>query len=142
MERIFHGADGRVGVSRADDCLTWSASLARGRKFYLNEPLVNYRIHANNCFAGRKVNSNADKYKRGLLVHSFFAHSSKNFPEYSAIEGNNLLRILLLEVISGNKNNKLIRSYGKTIYRSKKISLRKRIYYGYGLRVFNKIFIR
>lgn len=39
---------------RADDCLIWSSSLVGAKKFYLAQPLIKYRIHANNHFGNSK----------------------------------------------------------------------------------------
>ncbi|MBD1854094.1 MULTISPECIES: glycosyltransferase family 2 protein [Leptolyngbya] len=38
---------------RADDCVTYGTSIANAHKFYLNQPLVKYRVHGNNGYYGR-----------------------------------------------------------------------------------------
>ncbi len=38
---------------RADDCLAYGASIANAHKFYLNIPLVKYRVHGKNGHYGR-----------------------------------------------------------------------------------------
>jgi len=58
----------------ADDCLNFGSSLMRGRKFFLQEPLVRYRIHNNNNFTGAHIDVYQD-YQRSLranrLLHLF-----------------------------------------------------------------------
>ncbi|HTL89370.1 MAG TPA: glycosyltransferase family 2 protein [Leptolyngbya sp.] len=52
LDRIFpipYLEDWRI---RADDCLVYGASIANAHKFYLNLPLVKYRVHGNNGFYG------------------------------------------------------------------------------------------
>jgi glycosyltransferase involved in cell wall biosynthesis len=39
--------------TRADDCLVFGAGLAGGRKFFLRQCLVRYRVHSENAFYGR-----------------------------------------------------------------------------------------
>jgi glycosyltransferase involved in cell wall biosynthesis len=52
----------------ADDCLNFGSSLMRGRKFFLNEPLVRYRIHDNNNFTGVHFDAYQD-YQRSLRAN-------------------------------------------------------------------------
>lgn len=52
----------------ADDCLNFGSSLMRGRKFFLKEPLVRYRIHDNNNFTGAHINVHQD-YQRSLRAN-------------------------------------------------------------------------
>ncbi|MEM9646044.1 MAG: glycosyltransferase [Planctomycetota bacterium] len=54
--------------TRADDVLIFGASLVGGHKFHLADPLVEYRIHATNNFARRKLNP-ADKMGYALRVN-------------------------------------------------------------------------
>jgi glycosyltransferase involved in cell wall biosynthesis len=51
---------------RADDCLIWGSSLVGAKKFYLAQPLIKYRIHANNHFGNSKTNdfNHSFEYKR------------------------------------------------------------------------------
>jgi len=42
---------------RADDCLTWGASLVGAKKYYIDEPLVKYRVHKKNYHYGKKFSS-------------------------------------------------------------------------------------
>jgi glycosyltransferase involved in cell wall biosynthesis len=57
---------------RADDCLVFGSSLAGGRKFRLESPLVRYRVHGGNRFAGRPYDK-FDDYRRKLAVNRLFA---------------------------------------------------------------------
>lgn len=141
-KRIFPIQNENDWRSRADDCITWTSSLARGRKFYLNEPLIEYRVHGKNQFAGKKFDSITEKYKRGMLIHSFFAQAAYKFPEYDCMDNKYLLRLLLLEAASGKKNDRLIVWYGKAISRCKKINIINRIYYGYGMRILKSRFVK
>jgi glycosyltransferase involved in cell wall biosynthesis len=65
----------RDWITRADDCLVWGASLKMGYKCYLNDPLVNYRVHGSNYYYGRK-NSNEQLYIRDLRVERLFSFFS------------------------------------------------------------------
>jgi glycosyltransferase involved in cell wall biosynthesis len=62
---------------RADDCLVWGASLKFGYKCYLDESLVNYRIHENNSFFGKKI-KNKELYLRNLKIEKLFAFLYNN----------------------------------------------------------------
>jgi glycosyltransferase involved in cell wall biosynthesis len=53
---------------RADDCLVFGSSAAGGRKYFLAEPLVNYRLHANNHFTGKGYDKFKD-YRHKLAVN-------------------------------------------------------------------------
>jgi glycosyltransferase involved in cell wall biosynthesis len=64
--------------TRADDCLIFGASLAGARKFRLAEPLVKYRIHGGNAFAGRAADPQAD-YRRRLAINRLFRHLVDRF---------------------------------------------------------------
>lgn len=58
---------------RADDCLVWGASIAGARKYYLNQCLVNYRVHSTNLYNNQKRKfDNSYFYKRSLSVHKLF----------------------------------------------------------------------
>ncbi len=63
-------------ITRADDCLVWGSSILGAKKFYLNEPLVLYRIHQKNNFYGRQF-SNSYLYKRALNVNKLFSFFTK-----------------------------------------------------------------
>jgi hypothetical protein len=64
--------------TRADDCLIFGSSLAGARKYRLAEPLVNYRIHGANAFAGRRADPRAD-YRRRLAINRLFRHLTDRF---------------------------------------------------------------
>jgi glycosyltransferase involved in cell wall biosynthesis len=68
LERILpvpHLEDWRT---RADDCLVLGASAVGARKFYLDRPLVRYRIHAKNLYMRRRYDKVRD-YRRKLAVN-------------------------------------------------------------------------
>jgi glycosyltransferase involved in cell wall biosynthesis len=58
-------------ITRADDCIVWGASLAGARKYYLAKPLVNYRIHGNNAYFGKKFDD-IYSYQRELAIFRLF----------------------------------------------------------------------
>jgi glycosyltransferase involved in cell wall biosynthesis len=64
--------------TRADDCLVFGASLAGARKYFLAQPLVRYRVHANNQFFGRKCDEHA-KFRRRLAMNALFQHLEAKF---------------------------------------------------------------
>lgn len=61
LEKVFpipYLEDWRI---RADDCLCYGASIANAHKYYLDQPLVKYRVHGNNGHYGKsKTRSQAD----------------------------------------------------------------------------------
>jgi glycosyltransferase involved in cell wall biosynthesis len=59
--------------TRADDCLVFGASLAGAHKYHLATPLVDYRIHNGNTFAGQRPTSQA-RYRRRLALTRLFEH--------------------------------------------------------------------
>lgn len=59
--------------TRADDCLVFGASLAGGRKRYLAQPLVRYRVHPTNHFCGKRPDA-VSTYRRRLAVNRLFGH--------------------------------------------------------------------
>lgn len=64
LEQIFpipYLEDWRI---RADDCVTYGSSIANAHKFYLNEPLVKYRVHGNNGHYGRSKTRSQDYFQQ------------------------------------------------------------------------------
>jgi glycosyltransferase involved in cell wall biosynthesis len=45
---------------RADDCLVFGAGMAGGRKYFLHDCLIRYRVHGNNGFYGRGLDEVCD----------------------------------------------------------------------------------
>jgi glycosyltransferase involved in cell wall biosynthesis len=95
---------------QADECLIWLTSLYNGRKFYLNEPSISYRVHGNNRYYGHKITSNA-KYYWGIRRAKLFAHAAEQIKQYHYIRGCHLLEVLLREAATGRKNSKLLGKY-------------------------------
>jgi glycosyltransferase involved in cell wall biosynthesis len=58
---------------RADDCLVFGASYANARKRYLAKSLIKYRVHGNNCFYGRPVDTSAT-YSRRVAINRLFEY--------------------------------------------------------------------
>ncbi|MEL6712178.1 MAG: glycosyltransferase [Planctomycetota bacterium] len=51
----------------ADEALVYGASVVGARKYFLGEPLVDYRMHGQNAFAGRSYEA-CDRLQRGIEV--------------------------------------------------------------------------
>lgn len=71
LERILPlplEADWRI---RADDCLVYGGSLASGHKYFLSQPLVNYRVHGENAYFLAQQNPDAE-YRYHLAVERLF----------------------------------------------------------------------
>lgn len=49
---------------RADDCLVYGASIANAHKYYLNEPLVKYRVHGNNGHYGKSKTRSSEYFQQ------------------------------------------------------------------------------
>ncbi|SDU77468.1 glycosyltransferase family 2 protein [Pseudomonas sihuiensis] len=58
-------------VTRADDCLVWGSSLIGAKKYYLDKPLVMYRVHDSNNFHGKKFDASYC-WKREISIARFF----------------------------------------------------------------------
>lgn len=58
-------------VTRADDCLVWGSSLIGAKKYYLDKPLVMYRVHESNNFHGKKFDASYC-WKREISISKFF----------------------------------------------------------------------
>ena len=64
LEQIFpipYLEDWRI---RADDCLVYGASIAKAHKFYLNLPLVKYRVHGNNGHYGKSKTRSSEYFQQ------------------------------------------------------------------------------
>ncbi len=110
---------------RADDCLIWLASLYNGRKFYLKEPLVFYRIHGNNQFFGRKKNPTEEHY-RDLCRAKLFTQASEQVKQYQYIRGYHLYKALLQEAATGTKNEDLLKKYRFALKKNQEVSILSR----------------
>lgn len=117
---------------RADDCLIWLASLYNGRKFYLREPLVYYRIHGDNQFFGRKKNKTQEHY-HDLCRAKLFAHASEQVKQYQYIQGDLLYKALLHEAATGSKNHRLLKKYRLALKNKQEFSIWSRWKYRHGI---------
>jgi len=68
-------------ITRADDCLVWGASLKLGYKCFLNEPLVQYRIHGNNYHHGKSIDIDR-LYHRSVAINKLFSFLTKEYDTY------------------------------------------------------------
>lgn len=57
---------------RADDCLVWGSSLVGASKYYLAKKMVEYRVHEQNSWYGRKDDTNR-RIRRLIAVNRFFS---------------------------------------------------------------------
>lgn len=76
----------------ADLCLVYGTSLAGARKYYVAEPLVNYRVHGANHYFGRETDPLAN-YRHQLAMHVLFEHLRKKF----GYDGDRLAELLPYE---------------------------------------------
>ncbi|MEZ4600996.1 MAG: glycosyltransferase [Syntrophotaleaceae bacterium] len=118
---------------RADDCVIWLASIVGGRKFYLAESLVNYRVHQSNHFFGKKEDFEA-KYKRSFQVARFFGWVDENYPQFRQVRREKIFQLLLLEALTGKKNAPLLRHYARRMGKYKKYFSLKHRWYIHNLR--------
>lgn len=70
LDRIFPVTDDSAYRICADEVLVYGASLAGARKYFLGEPLIQYRVHGENAFYGNKDNPERG-YLRRLHGKSF-----------------------------------------------------------------------
>ncbi len=117
---------------RADDCVIWMASICGGRKFYLAEPLVKYRVHGENLHFGKKKHIDG-KYKRKVGVARFFGNIGSVYPQFTHMPKEKLFRLLLLEATTGNKNEHILRDYFKCMAKFKRTGSIKHWKYLYKL---------
>ncbi|MBW4441652.1 MAG: glycosyltransferase [Plectolyngbya sp. WJT66-NPBG17] len=67
---------------RADDCLAYGASIANAHKYYLNTPLVKYRVHGSNGFYGKARSTEYfQQYDRAIDRLFKFWINKFNYPE-------------------------------------------------------------
>jgi len=99
---------------RADDCLVWLASLFNGRKFYLKEPSLAYRVHDHNHFFGRVRNPDAE-YRRTLSCARLLAWAAEVNGQYRYLNGADLEKLLLEEAATGQKNPALLGQYRRAL---------------------------
>ena len=77
VEQILPIPHVRDWITRADDCLVFGASLAGARKFYLDRPLVKYRVHAANRHYKAKQRDPGKTFRRSLALDRFFRYMTK-----------------------------------------------------------------
>lgn len=68
LERLFPIPYLEDWRTRADDCLVHGAAVAGARKYYLERPLVGYRVHAENRWFGLPADA-AREYRHSLAVN-------------------------------------------------------------------------
>jgi glycosyltransferase involved in cell wall biosynthesis len=88
---------------RADDCLMFGSSLTGGRKYLLPQPLVRYRQHDANLFAGKRYDKFAE-YRRMLAIDRLFshfaarmAHDPARLPQFAHLEFRTIPRPTFLQ---------------------------------------------
>ncbi|MCP4189253.1 MAG: glycosyltransferase family 2 protein [Planctomycetaceae bacterium] len=58
--------------TRADDVLVFGASILGAHKYYLGAPLIEYRLHGRNCFAGQRFTA-VQQMRYALAVNQLIA---------------------------------------------------------------------
>ena len=113
-------------ITRADDCLVWGASVAGGRKYFLNESLVKYRVHGGNHFYNNNITADQSyKYTRILTVEKLFSYfkARYNMPLYlteSEHLNDTAANLLRYEYLSKEfKTYKLLKKYIRMLWHSK-----------------------
>ena len=122
-------------ITRADDCIIVGASLAGGYKMYMDQLMINYRVHGNNYFAGRKFTF-GQQYKHFLATDRMYQFFSKKYWL------NNLMANYLYREFRtiSNPDYHQVRKYIKAVKKSnitflKKVSnIMKIIYYFFSLK--------
>ncbi len=70
LKYILPAKNENLWVTRADNILVWGASLADANKYYISKKLVEYRLHSNNNFAGKKITEKElEIYKHNLKLY-------------------------------------------------------------------------
>ena len=91
LDRMFPIPDPEDWRTRADDCLVWGSSIVGARKYYLEKPLVEYRVHGNNSHYGR-AHGMGFRFRRKLATNRLFSFFRKrmgyddNLIEYAHAE--------------------------------------------------------
>lgn len=98
----------------ADDCLAYGSSLAGAIKYVLDEPLVRYRVHHKNNWAGQNF-SKQDAYQKKLIANRQISY----FCSQMSL-GGDLGNLVMAEIKSlPNFNYELMRFYLRIINNSK-----------------------
>lgn len=112
-------------ITRADDCLIWSSSIAGAKKYYFVEPLVVYRVHdGNGSFNTDPDSDYLLNYKRQKAMYKLFTYFTKKYEfNHEIIFGKNItlntVYFAILEYKSRNcKKVKTLKKYIRIIYNS------------------------
>lgn len=111
---------------RADDCLVMLASLHMGRKFYLDEPLVSYRTHANNRHFGKSRDPGSD-YVHKMRQSRLIGEATERTGLYRHLGGKHLLDLLHGEACTGRKHSALLRDYRRVMKQQGDVPLLTRL---------------
>jgi glycosyltransferase involved in cell wall biosynthesis len=125
-------------ITRADDCIVYGASLAGANKYYVADPLVNYRIHGNNLYAGRKFDE-IYTFKRELNILKLFNFFSKKLG-YPNIDERKIINLTFKELktkqnLSCEHDPKVKHTY-RRIFKKLNASLMQRLKLEYKLLTF------
>lgn len=102
--------------TRADDVLVFGSSLVGARKYRLNLPLVGYRIHGKNSFAGNRITFDKHVfYRRKVALNRLFTELHKKMSY-----GDDLADIAAFEFKTiSNPNWEIFGLYAEIILKSK-----------------------
>jgi hypothetical protein len=107
----------------ADDCLVFGSSLAGGRKKFLAQPLVRYRVHGKNHHLHRKKDP-FGIYRRRLAINRLFEHFEREqcfntarladigHREFLTVEKPTIRQLMLYASISLGARRSIIRRIG------------------------------
>jgi len=90
------------------------ASIAGCRKFYLKEAFVEYRVHDNNIWRTKKISA-CKRYQSEVSYRLLFTRFSLTDPELDRLCRNPLRKLLLAELVTGNKSPTLTKRYADAI---------------------------
>lgn len=115
-DRIFPIALEKDWRIQGDNCLIWMSSILGGRKFYLPEPLIDYRTHNNNHWYGKEKNEHqehafnlsTERFFGEIRLHHPYLFSHRHGPYWFA-------RALLDEARTGTKPPWVLEHYIYTV---------------------------
>ena len=112
-------------ITRADECLNWASSIFGAKKYYLNEALIEYRVHGSNAYCGNNFKTNyLYIYQRINIENRFFKHIFKKYGINENISlgssiTTDIVKLSLLEYKSIQiKTFKMFKLYAKIILNS------------------------
>jgi len=129
----------------ADFVFAVGSSLAGCRKFFINEPFVQYRVHGSNIWRTYKYTA-PRRYSDELAYRTMFARFNLKDPTLPMLGTMPLRKLLLAELVSGTKHPNVVKRYAEAIMHHKHDRLLKRYWTALQLRFrpegFQKSFLK